>query len=224
MIGNKKHFLVAGATGLIGTSLVEQLILSDDVAKVSSLVRKPSGASNPKLNEVVVDFDLISEKELPKNVDATFCCLGTTMKNAGNKEGFKRVDFDYVVKLAVFSQRVGIPQFHVISAAGSNPKATIYYNRVKGMMESELKKLTKIRSIYIYKPSMLLGERDEFRLLETIGKVVMKSLDFLIPKPSKAIYDWQVSKSMIHFAFKPQKGLNEINNQTMLEMNSVRLK
>lgn len=218
MIGNKKHFVVAGATGLIGTSLVEQLVANDEVAKITLLVRKPTGVSNPKLSEKMIDFDLFSEKDLPQNVDAVFCCLGTTLKRAGSKEAFKRVDFDYVVKLAVFTQRQKIPQYHVISAAGANPTGTVFYSRVKGNMQLELQKLDKLKSIFVYQPSMLLGDRDEFRFLESVGKFFMKAFGFLIPKSSKAIYDWQVAKSMIHFAMKPQKGYNEISNAAMLEL------
>lgn len=220
MIGNKKHFVVAGATGLIGTSLVEQLITNEEVAKITLLVRKATGVSNPKLSEKVIDFDLFSEKDIPQNVDAVFCCLGTTLKRAGSKGAFKRVDFDYVVKLAVFTQRLKIAQFHVVSAAGANPKGTIYYSRVKGNMQLELQKLDKLKSIFVYQPSMLLGDRDEFRLMESVGKFFMKAFGFLIPKSSKAIYDWQVAQSMIHFAFKPQKGYNEIGNAAMLDLTS----
>lgn len=216
MIGNKKHFLVAGATGLVGTSLVEQLLANPAVGKVTVLVRKTTGVSNPKLAEKVIDFDLFTEKDLPENVDATFCCLGTTLKKAGSKAAFKLVDYDYVIKLAIFTQRKNIPQFHVISAAGAKPKALVYYNRVKGNMELELQKLHKLKSIYIYRPSMLLGDRGEFRFGESVGKVVMKAFDFLIPKSGKAIHDWQVAKAMIENASNAKKGTHFVSNAEML--------
>lgn len=207
--------LVAGATGLVGTSLVEQLINHPEVAKITILVRKETGASHPKVTEKVVDFDLFSEKDLPQNVDAAFCCLGTTIKKAGSKEAFKKVDFDYVLKLGVFCQRIGINQYHVISAMGANPKAKIFYNRAKGMMEQELQKLTKLRSIYVYHPSLLLGKRQEFRFGELVGKYFMTAFAFLFPLKSKAIFDWQVAKSMIHFSEKAEKGYHVIENITM---------
>lgn len=93
MIGNKKHVLVAGATGLVGISLTEQLINHPEVAKITILVRKETGVSHPKLTQKVVDFDLFSEKDLPQNVDAAFCCLGTTIKKAGSKEAFEKSRF-----------------------------------------------------------------------------------------------------------------------------------
>lgn len=218
MIGNKKHFLVAGATGLVGTRLVEQLLLNPEVAKITLLVRKPTGVSNPKLTEKIIDFDTFSENALAQNVDAVFCCLGTTLRKAGGKEAFKRVDFDYVVKLAVYAQRQKIPQFHVISAKGANQKAAVFYNRVKGHMESELAKLDKIKSIYIYRPSLLLGDRDEFRFGEAVGTFFMKAFNFLIPVSAKAIKDNQVAKSMLSNAMNPKKGLNYVGNAEMINL------
>ncbi len=218
MIGNKKHFLVAGATGLVGTSLVEQLLLNPEVAKITLLVRKPTGVSNPKLTEKIIDFDTFSENALAQNVDAVFCCLGTTLRKAGGKEAFKRVDFDYVVKLAVYTQRQNIAQFHVISAKGSNQKAAVFYNRVKGHMESELVKLDKIKSIYIYRPSLLLGDRGEFRFGEVVGTFFMKALSFIIPDSTKAIKDHQVAKNMLSNAMNPKKGVHYVENAEMINL------
>ena len=220
MIGNKKHYLIAGATGLIGKQLLQLLLDDPDTGKVTSLVRSETSNEHKKLAEKVIDWDNLTEKDLPISVDATFCCLGTTMKKARTKEAFKKVDFDYVLKLAVFSQRTNVSQFHVVSAAGSNPKAIIYYSRVKGNMEDELHKLKKFKSIYIYKPSMLLGDREEFRFGETLGKIAMRLVSFMTPTSSKAIYDIQVAMSMLHFAKNPQKGIHEVSNAQMHELTS----
>ncbi|MEX2596564.1 MAG: NAD(P)H-binding protein, partial [Salibacteraceae bacterium] len=192
MIGNKKHYLIAGSTGLIGAQLLDLLLHDDETGKVTALVRSKSQQEHPKLQEKVIDWDMLTEKDLPPTIDAAFCCLGTTMAKAGNKNAFKKVDFDYVVSLAVFSQRKNIPQFHVVSATGSNVDSKVFYNRVKGNMEQEISKLDKFKSIYIYRPSLLLGNREEFRMAESIGKALMKTFSFLIPKSYKAIYDIQV--------------------------------
>ena len=140
------------------------------------------------------------------------------MAKAGSREAFKAVDFDYVLKLAVFSQRAKVPDFHVVSAAGASAGSRVFYNRVKGNMESELQKLQKIKSIYIYRPSMLLGNRSEFRLGETIGKIVMKALKPIIPKSYQAIYDVQVAMSMKHYAKQGEKGVHIITNKMMIEL------
>ncbi len=218
MIGNKKHYLIAGATGLIGKQLVKLLLDDPKTGKVSSLVRRPSGLEHKKLQEIHINWDQFTEKDLPQHVDASFCCLGTTMKKAGSKDAFKTVDFDYVLKLAVFSQRKNIPQFHVVSAAGADTGSRVFYNRVKGNMENELEKLKKIKSIYVYRPSMLLGDRDEFRLGETLGKIAMKAFSFLTPKSYKAIYDVQVAMSMLHHAKDAKKGYHVVDNAAMHDL------
>jgi uncharacterized protein YbjT (DUF2867 family) len=220
MIGNKKHYLIAGSTGLIGKQLLSLLLNDPATRKVTSLVRKPSGEKNDKLEEKVINWDAFTENDLPPNIDATFCCLGTTMANAGSKDAFRKVDFEYVSKLAVFSQRKNIPQFHVVSAAGSNPTSKIFYNKVKGRMELEIQKLEGLKSIYIYRPSMLLGDRKEFRFGELLGKVVMKGLSILIPKSAKAIYDSQVAYAMLHHAEHPKKGTQIITNAAMHELSA----
>lgn len=217
MIGNKKHFFIAGSTGLVGAALLEQLLNNDDVGKVTILVRRPIDAEHPKLVIKDVDFEDIDEKVIPPNVDAVFCCLGTTMAQAGGKDAFRRVDYEYVVKLAVFTQRQKISQFHVISAGGASATSKIFYNKVKGRMELEIKKLDKIRSIYIYRPSMLLGKRDQFRFGESMGKVFMMALSFIIPKAYKAIRDEQVAASMVQHAMNPKKSVFIIGNKSMIE-------
>lgn len=217
MIGNKKHFLVAGSTGLVGAALLEQMLTNPEVGKVTILVRRPIDVEHPKLGVKEVDFELIDEKVIPPNVDAVFCCLGTTMAQAGGKDAFRRVDYEYVVKLAVYTQRQKISQFHMISASGANANSKIFYNKVKGRMEQEVKKLAKIRSIYIYQPSMLLGKRDHFRFGESMGKFFMTILSFLIPKNYKAIRDEQVADSMIRHAMQPKKGAHMVSNKQMIQ-------
>ena len=217
MIGNKFHFLLAGSTGLIGSALLEMLLNNDQVAKVSILVRNPITIEHAKLNVVEVEYDNLDESVIAPNVDGLLCCLGTTMSQAGGKDAFRRVDYEYVVTLAVFAQRKKVAQFHVVSAAGASPTSKIFYNKVKGRMEMEVKKLAKIRSIYIYRPSMLLGDRTEFRLAESLGKVLMNVFSFIIPKSSTAIFDTQVASSMISNALNPKKGVNVVSNAEMIE-------
>ena len=205
---------------MIGKQLLSLLLNDPETGKVTSLVRKPSGVKNEKLEEKAINWDTFTENDLPLNIDATFCCLGTTMANAGSKDAFRKVDFEYVSKLAVFSQRKDIPQFHVVSAAGSNPNSKIFYNKVKGRMEAEIQKLDGLKSIYIYRPSMLLGDREEFRFGELMGKILMKGLSFIIPKSSKAIYDTQVAHAMLHHAEHPKKGSHIITNAAMHDLSA----
>lgn len=139
------------------------------------------------------------------------------MAQAGGKDAFRRVDYEYVVKLAVFAQRQKISQFHVISASGANANSKIFYNKVKGRMELEIQKLDKIKSIYIYHPSLLLGKRDHFRFGESMGRFFMTTLSIIIPSSFRAIRDEQVAASMTHHALNPKKGKFIIDNKSMIE-------
>lgn len=217
MIGNKKHFLVAGATGLVGSALLDMLLENETVGKVTVLARRPLALTHPKLSVREVDFEMLSEREIAPNTDAVFCCLGTTMAKAGSKEAFRQVDYEYVVKLAVFAQRQKTPQFHVISAMGANTASRFFYNRVKGRMEGELAKLDKLRSIYIYRPSLLLGPRSEHRFSENLGKNLMKAFSFLIPKTYKAVHAAEVALCMLTRAMNPKKGIHMVDNKEILE-------
>ncbi|MEZ4721537.1 MAG: NAD(P)H-binding protein [Flavobacteriales bacterium] len=218
MIGNKKHFLIAGATGLVGKALLDMLLENDAVGKVTILVRRPIELDHPKLSVKEIDFEMFTEREIAPNVDAVFCCLGTTMAQAGGKDAFRRVDYEHVVKLAVYSQRQKIPQFHAISAVGANPNSKIFYNKVKGRMELEVSKLDKIRSIYFYRPSMLLGNREGFRFGESLGKIFMRAFSFLIPKSGKAVHASEVALSMLSHAFDSKKGIHFIKNAEILQI------
>lgn len=216
MIGNKYHFVVAGSTGLVGKALVEMLLSNDNVGKVTTLSRSALDIEHSKLNQCLVDFELISEKDIAPNVDAVLCCLGTTMAQAGGKDAFRRVDYEYPVKLAIFAQRQKVGQFHVISASGANPNSKVFYSKVKGRMEMEIKKLDKLRSIYFYRPSLLLGNRKEFRFGESLGKVLMVAFGFLLPKSIKAVHASQVSYAMLSNALNPKKGIHIINNASII--------
>lgn len=215
MTGNKQHYVIAGGSGLVGHTLLDMLLDNNHVGKVTALVRHPLQRTHPKLVEKTIDFDKFTERDLPPQADAVFCCLGTTRANAGSKDAFKTVDYDYVVKLAVFTQRAGIPQFHVISAMGADMKSRLFYNQVKGRMENELHKLNRIRGIYIYRPSLLLGHRKEFRTGERIAQTFMQAFSFLIPQRRKAIHAAQVAYAMLHHALEPKKGQHVVDNAEM---------
>ena len=125
--------LIAGATGLTGHYLLTLLLADANYARVTALVRKASLPSNPKLAEVIVDFDVLPP--LPKAADA-YCCLGTTIKKAGSQAAFRKVDFEFVVNFARAAKRAGAKRFLVISSLGANASSPIFYSRVKGEMES----------------------------------------------------------------------------------------
>lgn len=201
---------------MIGSALLERLLEDEQVGKVSIVSRRPLELEHPKLHVQEVDFETMTESVIAPNVDAVFICLGTTMAQAGGKDAFRQVDYAYVVKLAVFTQRKKIDQLHIVSASGANANSKLFYNKVKGRMELEVSKLQKIKSIYFYRPSLLLGQRDQFRFGESLGKVFMRAFNWLIPNSYKAIYGFEVATIMQHKAQKPKKGQHVISNGEMI--------
>jgi uncharacterized protein YbjT (DUF2867 family) len=198
-----KTAIVLGATGLIGKKVTEHLLKNDNYSTVIILVRKPLNINHPKLKQHIFNYDAIDNTLLKG--DDLFCCLGTTIKTAGSKEAFRKVDLDYVVNVAKASKVNGINHFAVISAMGANKNSTVFYNQIKGEMEESIKAVG-FNSTYIIRPSLLLGDRKEFRFGELIGKFFMITLSFLIPKKFRAIYDVQVALAMIHFMSHTEHG------------------
>jgi len=212
-----KTAIVLGATGLIGKKVTEHLLKNDNYSTVIILVRKPLNINHPKLKQHIFNYDAIDNTLLKG--DDLFCCLGTTIKTAGSKEAFRKVDLDYVVNVAKASKVNGINHFAVISAMGANKNSTVFYNQIKGEMEESIKAVG-FNSTYIIRPSLLLGDRKEFRFGELIGKFFMITLSFLIPKKYRAIYDVQVAFAMIHFMNQTERGFFVKENDELLNNSS----
>jgi uncharacterized protein YbjT (DUF2867 family) len=164
----KKSALVAGASGLVGTALLTCLLESQAYEKVKVFVRNRIDIESPKLDQIVVDFDKLEEFNEHFKVDDVFCCLGTTIKKAGSKEAFRKVDFEYPVHLGKLAKKNGVQRFLIITALGADKDSKIFYSRVKGETEVELKSIG-LTSLHIFQPSLLLGERKEFRLGEKLS-------------------------------------------------------
>jgi uncharacterized protein YbjT (DUF2867 family) len=191
--------IVAGATGLIGKELVQQLINSDQYRLIYILTRKKSGLVDEKIREIVIDFEKIDQLKFTEPVDDAFCTLGTTMKQAGSKDNFKKVDYEYVVAFANLGKKSGASKFLVVSAMGADPKSSVFYSQVKGMAEEALKHIG-FKQLVIFRPSLLLGERKEKRIAERMSGFLMKSLNSLIPDNYKAIAAEKVAGSMMKMA------------------------
>ncbi|UYZ57571.1 oxidoreductase [Hymenobacter latericus] len=204
-----KVALIAGASGLVGSCLLPLLLNSGRYAKVISLSRRPLQLVHPKLDQRVVDFDRLEDHRLSLIADDVFCCLGTTMRQAGSKEAFYKVDYLYVVKLAALTSANFAAQFMVVSAMGADVASTFYYNRVKGDMEAAVRQ-TPFRAIHIFRPSLLLGERAEKRLGEQIGAVLLRLVNPLLVGPLKryrGIPAQAVAQGMLNAAYQEGGGV-----------------
>ena len=206
-----KKALIAGSSGLIGNELLHQLLDSGYYSEIISIVRKPSGNSHPKLVEHTIDFDKLTEYPHLFMVEDVFCCLGTTIKKAKSKEAFKKVDFHYPTIMANLSLESNcVNSFSVVSAIGADPNSSIFYNKVKGEMEQEISD-KGITNTLIYRPSLLLGQRKDFRFAEKLSSILIRPFMFLFfgslskYKPIKA---QTVAKAMISHVHNLDKHQN----------------
>jgi uncharacterized protein YbjT (DUF2867 family) len=183
---------VVGATGLVGRETVRVLLEGGD--RVVAWVRRSSGLQHPALIERVVDFEqldtafVVGPGELP---DVAVCCLGTTIKQAGSQERFRRVDHDYVLAFARAARQAGARTFAVVTALGADAKSLVFYNRVKGEVEQALAALG-FESLVIARPSLLLGEREQGRL----GERLMAPVSRLLPLRYRGIEGRTVARAL----------------------------
>lgn len=189
-----KTALVLGATGLIGNLLTHQLIESPWYENVKVLVRTPLNWHHPRLQEVGFDFE--RPNGLLIQADDIFCCLGTTMKKAGSKEAFRKVDYQYPMDIARLGLATGAKQFAIVTAMGADPDSSFFYNRVKGEVERDLTALN-FPALLIFRPSLLLGDRSENRLGERLAEGAMRLLSPLIPAKYKGIEATKVARAML---------------------------
>ena len=204
-----KMALVTGSTGLVGTHLIDQLISNHHFQKIYAIQRRKTERSHVKLKELVDDLDELDSVDLPE-IDIAFCCLGTTMKQAGSKDRFKLVDFTYVIQTAEKAKAQGASTFCVVSAMGANANSSIFYNKVKGEVEEKLKAMN-FETLHIFRPSMLVGNRKENRLGEKIGIAVFKFLDPIMRGPLakyRASDSEKVATQMVEKSLNSSPGLH----------------
>lgn len=201
--------LIAGATGLTGQQLLQQLLADARYAEIHALVRKHAFAPHTKLIEHIVDFAALPKlPALLKRVDDVFCCLGTTIKVAGSKAAFRTVDFDYVMNVARVAKKSGAQRFMVMSSLGANAKSGVFYCRVKGEMEEALRELG-FAELHIFQPSFLVGERAESRPGERLSIAAFQIISPLLFGPARkyrAIEVDDVARAMISAAWLQKAG------------------
>jgi uncharacterized protein YbjT (DUF2867 family) len=162
--------LIAGATGLVGSRLLDQLVGAAGYDRVVAVTRRPLEVQHPKLVEVVADFAALDRLPEPLRGDDAFCCLGTTRSKAGSREAFRAVDHGAVLAFAWAARRGGARRFFTVSALGADPGSRFFYNRVKGETEQALGVLG-FDTLGIFRPGLLLGPRTEYRFGERLGAV-----------------------------------------------------
>jgi len=217
---NRKSAMVVGATGLVGSELLRILLESDYYRTVVSLSRKAPDIEHPSLVKLIVDFDRVEEMEELISATDVYCCMGTTMKAAGSKENFHKVDFTYPFEVAKIALKNEAENFFLVTAMGAKKGSSIYYNRVKGEVEEAIKGLG-FPGTHIFRPSLLLGDRRETRNGEQFAQKLGKSMPFLFAGPLakfRPIEAKDVAKGMFSLAQKNVKGINVVESEEIKKL------
>lgn len=210
-----KIALLAGSTGLIGNQLLELLLADSHYSKIIALSRKPLSIANSKLENIVLEVEQL-ENHSQLKADDVFCCLGTTMKQAGSQAAFRKVDFDYPLQLAKIQKANGAQQFLLVSALGANKNSGIFYNKVKGEVEEAITSVG-FKALHIFRPSLLLGSRKDHRSGEEAAKVFYKIFGFLIPKKYQGLESIKVARAMQALAKQEHAGVFVYESNTLQE-------
>ena len=205
----QKTALVFGATGLVGSFLVNDLAENGIYEKVKVFNRNKKHYTNNKITEIQIDFDKIGEYVHELKGHDAYCCLGTTLRKAGSKENFFKIDHDLPLEIAKICSTNDVGSFIAISSIGANSGSSNYYLRTKGLMELHIQELDFDQLAFV-RPSMLVGPRKEFRFGELFGKIIMTPINYLLVgklKKYRSIHSNTVAKAMIQIANMPMDKL-----------------
>lgn len=203
---------------MIGSHILELVQKDNGFSSIKVLVRRPVIFNDAKIKVMIIDFaDTTSFKEAVDGSDVIFCAVGTTQKKVkGDKAAYRKVDFDIPVSAAKFCSQANVSQFLLVSAVGANSKSGNFYLKLKGEVEDAISKMD-IPSISIFRPSMLLGERNEFRAGEKAGQALMKTFSFLLPSKYKPVSAEDVAKAMVAVSKEEKRGFHIYHYKEMME-------
>jgi uncharacterized protein YbjT (DUF2867 family) len=214
--------LLAGATGLIGGELTRLLLAQVPAVSLHALVRRVPGGADARVHWLQVDFARLPT--LPAAQEA-WCCLGTTIKQAGSQAAFRAVDFDAVLAFAQSARAAGVQHFGVVSSLGADPRAAAFYNRVKGEMEAAVGALG-FASMVIARPSLLAGDRAALgqptRTGERLALLLSTPMAALIPKSVRPIAARTVARGMLVALHQQRPGVRIVESGELQELGTDR--
>jgi uncharacterized protein YbjT (DUF2867 family) len=199
------HALVAGGTGLVGAELVQRLAKAPEYGSISAWVRKPPVSGPAKVEWLPIDFDALDRALAAKPVDHAFCCLGTTLAQAGSPEAFRRVDYDLSLAFAKRAKHVGAKRLVAVSSLGADPKARNLYLRTKGELEVALQSVG-FEQLVVLRPSLLLGTRTHPRPAEAMAAAAGRGFGWMLVGPLRKfrpISGAHVAAAMLRLALAP---------------------
>jgi uncharacterized protein YbjT (DUF2867 family) len=206
-----------GGTGLVGREALAALLERDEVGRVVAFVRRGTGVAHPRLDERVVDFEQLEGAFGQGPVDVAISCLGTTIKQAGTRERFRRVDHDYVLAFARAARAAGARRFLAVSSIGANPRSLAFYSRVKGEVERELAAIG-FDGLVLARPSLLLGDREDARLGEQLAAPFAK----LLPGKLKGIEGRTVARALVRLALEADDGMRVVESDALQRLDAAR--
>ena len=192
----------------MGSELLQILLKGEAYDRVIAIVRRSIGIKHPKLVEVVCDFDRLDEVKDCFDVDDVYCCLGTTIKKAKSKPAMYKIDVEYPLEIAQLALQKGASHFLLISAMNANSKSPFFYPKIKGILEEKVRAIP-YEAISIFRPSLLLGDRKEFRFGENLAIKMFRAISPLLKdswKSGMAIEAITVAQAMYNAAQSGGKG------------------
>ncbi|KRD77075.1 NAD(P)H-binding protein [Lysobacter sp. Root983] len=206
--------LLVGSTGLVGRHVLALALAHPDIEHVVAPVRRASIAQ-PKLLAPVVDFDALPAEAAWWRADAVICTLGTTLRIAGSREAFRRVDHDYPLAVAQLARRHGVASYALNSAVGADPDSRFFYNRVKGELERDLGELG-FRSLTLVRPGLIGGQRDEHRGGERAALLALGLLGPVLPRAWRINPAERIAQALLEAALSPAPGTRIVGSDRLI--------
>jgi len=206
---------LSGASGLIGSYLLDQLLNAETVDQVHILVRKKLDKEHPKLIQHIAVYENLEQLQIDEKIDVAFCALGTTLRKAGSKDVQTRIDRDYVIAFANWSKSNGAERIGIVSSLGATANTSNFYLRLKVEMEQAVINLQLDHTVFV-RPSLLLGPRTERRFGEMIGKAIMTVLNPLFfgkAKRYRAVHAKDVAATLIRESLSTSEKIRFVESE-----------
>ena len=207
--------MLLGATSLVGGLTLRRLLDDPRCSAVVAPTRRPLALTHGKLENPVLAFDALPTSPEWARVDAVICALGSTIAQAGSREAFHRIDHDYPLAFARLAQAQGAQAFVLNSAAGANPQSSIFYSRVKGELERDMRALG-FHSLTLVRPGLIGGERNEVRRGERLALTVLGALGPVLPCAWRINPATEIARALVEAALAPQPGEHVVASSTLV--------
>lgn len=210
--------LHVGATGLVGGEVLDRLLADNRVTRVIAPTRRALERTHVRLDNPVVDFDALPADAAWWAVDGTICTLGTTMRQAGSREAFRRVDHAYPLQAARLARAHGARAFALNSAAGANVRSMFFYSRVKGELERDLDVLG-YDSLTLVRPGLIGGARSTPRAGEAAAGAVLRALGPILPRAWRISPAGRIADVLVDAVLAARPGRHVVGPAALAERN-----